>query len=442
MASQPHLSGLDQFIVGKASNNLTYKTTFDGLKHDLGYIISETEPNDPIDGTLWINISADRCPPELYIYSECSGTGIWYPIIDAEEDVEKYLEYDADGNVYVSGHLYIVDNLDHRSLPGFVPRPGKYVEVDPITGNCTIYGSVFTGDIGDVEINQSFPDWNPIGFVEQDASESINVRGRLVVAGDIIFTEDTREFLEKDAAGNVYVKGNLYIEDTLHQDDYLKPINELPEEYIKVNPVSGDVYIDGSVFTSTSSDVEVSSVPPLWSPTEFVVADVAGNISIVGKLYVGGDVFMSGSDFDPDDIEFEVLKAKDVCVDKSTLIPGDVLQWNGYCFENRHIAVEYLLIDQNGNVYVPGNLYVWGDVDKNDGSQTPVPGKHQPLFLSDAHIEGDVFAAGGIVAEAYVNPERWKPIARAELTSTNGLSIPGKLVVRGKIYTDLPASAI
>ena len=197
MPSNPYIDNEDQFIVGKKSDNKTYKTTFDGLKHDIGLNIGEA-PTDPINGSIWVDINSGQCPPPVYIWAEgCNpdtGGGIWEPIGGGDRD-EDFLQYDANKNVYVPGNLYIsgellVDQGIHS--PG--SDPSNTIEID-VAGNVFITGDVYVNSNitlnGNTFENDTYADAGPQLFdgienVLYDNTNSITVEGNLVVGGIIV----------------------------------------------------------------------------------------------------------------------------------------------------------------------------------------------------------------------------------------------------------------
>ena len=180
MAVNPNLQPDDQFIVGKKSDNKTYKTTFENLKRDIG-IHHGSKPTDPIDGAIWIQ---NTCPPQIFIYSECDPTDPnhpWYPI--TPPDTLDYLQKDADGNVYIEGNLYVTGDVD-ANQPG-APTSGVVGRATPTaTGDVFITGSVQVGK----QAASNYPTnlFNPVADQEIEDDGSMIVEGHLVVAGRIV----------------------------------------------------------------------------------------------------------------------------------------------------------------------------------------------------------------------------------------------------------------
>lgn len=206
MPSNPFLQDDDQFIVGKKSDNKTYKTTFDGLKHDIGLNIG-TAPSDPIDGSIWVDTNSGQCPPPVYIWSEgCNpdtGGGIWEPIGGGDRD-EEYLQYDVNKNVYVPGNLFISgDLLVHQGVHTPGSDPANTIEID-VAGNVYITGDVFVNSQinlnGNIFENDTYASVGvqPFDGIEDvlfDNSNSITVEGNLVVAGQIVVNHTIRRDL-------------------------------------------------------------------------------------------------------------------------------------------------------------------------------------------------------------------------------------------------------
>ena len=188
MPSNPFLQNEDQFIVGKKSDNKTYKTTFDGLKHDIGLNIG-TAPSDPIDGSIWVDTSSGECPPPVYIWAECDNT--WHPI--GGDGDEKFLQYNATDDVYIPGNLYIKGQL--ITAPPTLGSKGtntdNTIEITA-SGDVVIEGSVFVnsnyrGDENDIYTGQPYVGFDGVEDVLFfDGTKDIVIPGNLVVAGDII----------------------------------------------------------------------------------------------------------------------------------------------------------------------------------------------------------------------------------------------------------------
>ena len=180
--TEPKLQGSDKFIVGR--DNQTYKSTFAEIQQSVGLHIGKRAPSNPIDGTLWVDLST--CPPQLFIYSEAclseDPTGPWYPIVG--ELKEEYLEQDASGNVYVDGNFIVgIDVIAEATGYIFTPEADNKIEVSE-TGEASVPGTVYVKGI--VRANETLAGFTPDSEVEMDSSGNLEITGDLIVRGQII----------------------------------------------------------------------------------------------------------------------------------------------------------------------------------------------------------------------------------------------------------------
>jgi hypothetical protein len=180
MSSTPNLKSDDQFIVGRKQNNLTYKTTFEELKHDIGIHVGSLPPGDPIDGSLWVNTSV--CPITIEVWDSCAEPPSWQPI-DGGASKARYLQKDSAGNVYVNGDLYLTGELFSNDTSTDLSPSGDKYELEDGNNNVTIAGYVKVS--GSVYANSAADDFEPDDDVELDASGNLHIDGHLVVSGNI-----------------------------------------------------------------------------------------------------------------------------------------------------------------------------------------------------------------------------------------------------------------
>lgn len=189
MASDRILLPNDEFIVGRKTTNKTYKHPFSELQHDIGLSQNTSPPTDPIDGHIWVHTG--MCPPQIFIYSECDPSNPdhpWYPIVPPT--TTEYLQKDINGNVYITGNLYIKRDIFTNRIAA--QNGTTKIELDP-RGNVFITDGtapdVFVS--GDIYHGVATDKFVPYDDQPLEDNGAMIVTGHLVVAGDIIDKYDS-----------------------------------------------------------------------------------------------------------------------------------------------------------------------------------------------------------------------------------------------------------